>query len=297
MGLRDMSLSTASREEFLRRGYIKLEGAVPPEFITEATGSLWQRLGYVESDPSTWAETKVHMPTQREWHVANVARVVLQAMEEVVGAGRLALPVQWDDGFVVNLGVGGDRAWAGLSTAQGGWHKDGDFFRHFLDSPEQALLVLVLYTDVVHRGGPTVFLPESVGAVARYLAARPAGCLPKQFDYAGIVGECSEVVEATGRAGDVYLIHPFMVHAESQNTLRVPRVIANPGNSLFEPMNFDRSDGRYSLVEEGVLRALEVKRLSFQASGARHQVVPDRIAQHAKRKALEDARLYGGGAP
>ena len=36
-----------------------------------------------------------------------------------------------------------------LSAQAGGWHKDGWMFRHFLDSAEQGLLVLVIYNDIV----------------------------------------------------------------------------------------------------------------------------------------------------
>src|SRR6266496_13209 len=42
--------------------------------------------------------------------------------------------------------------------------------------------------------------------------------------------------------GDVYLLHPFVLHARSQNMLRVPRFITNPPLTLAEPMRFDRSN-------------------------------------------------------
>jgi hypothetical protein len=40
---------------------------------------------------------------------------------------------------------------------------------------------------------------------------------------------------ATGRAGDVYLCHPFLVHAASwPHTGRHPRIIAQPGVALHD---------------------------------------------------------------
>jgi hypothetical protein len=290
-------LSSQQRSQFLARGYVKLDQAVPAGFREESTQDIWTRLGYDEHRPETWNELKVHMPAQRSWPARRVVPEVVAAMEELVSPGRLSDPVLWNDSFVVNLGLGSDRPWQGLSTRQPGWHKDGDFFRHFLDSPEQALLVIVLYSDVAHQGGATVFLPDSVGPVARHLAAHPEGRLPKEIDYQGIVAQCGEVVEAIGKAGDVYLLHPFMVHAESQNVLRAPRFIANPGVGLVEPMSYSRSGGAYSLVEEGVLRGLGVSSLAFEATGPRQPVVPDRIARQAQRKALEDARLDGVNEP
>jgi len=41
-------------------------------------------------------------------------------------------------------------------------------------------------------------------------------------------------VEATGEAGDVYLLHPYILHAKSQNVLRLPRIITNPPLTLAE---------------------------------------------------------------
>jgi hypothetical protein len=66
----------------------------------------------------------------------------------------------------------------------------------------------------------------------------------------------SSIVEATGKVGDVYLMHPLTLHSASENLLRIPRVITNPPVVLKEPFNFDRPDGRYSLVEKKTLREL-----------------------------------------
>jgi hypothetical protein len=46
---------------------------------------------------------------------------------------------------------------------------DGDFFTHFLDSPEQALLVIPLFTDIEDRAGGTMICPEGMKYVAQHL--------------------------------------------------------------------------------------------------------------------------------
>ena len=124
-----------------------------------------------------------------------------------------------------------------------GWHKDGDFFRHSLNSPEQGLLVFVNWTDVVHLGGPTYIATDSVSVVANFLAANPEGVLPNEFDFKALVSQCHEFEEATALAGDVFLLHPFMLHAASQNPLRLIRIISNPPVHRKEPMCFKRADG------------------------------------------------------
>jgi hypothetical protein len=112
------------------------------------------------------------------------AQAALSAATDLLGGpDRVEMPWLWTDGFIANLGVGADRPFEPPSAEVSGWHKDGDFFRHFLDSPEQGLLTLVLWTDVVSQGGGTFVATDSVGVVARLLAEHSQGPLPEQFDY------------------------------------------------------------------------------------------------------------------
>ena len=57
----------------------------------------------------------------------------------------------WGDSFIVNLGLPEYKADDELDLRNDlwGWHNDGDFFVHFLDSPQQALLVIPLWSDIV----------------------------------------------------------------------------------------------------------------------------------------------------
>jgi hypothetical protein len=207
------------------------------------------------------------------------------------GEDRVEVPWLWSDGFIANLGVGADRPFQPPSAEVDGWHKDGDFFRHFLDSPEQGLLTLVLWTDVVSQGGGTFVAADSVPVIARLLADHPEGLLPGDFDYDALIRQCHDFVEITGRVGDVVLIHPFTLHATSQNVLRRQRLITNPPLTLREPMRFDREDpDDFSLVERAVLRGLGVDRLELRATGPREQVVPERVRLQAERDRAERAR-------
>ena len=64
-------------------------------------------------------------------------------------------------------------------------------------------------------------------------------------------------VEATGEVGDVYLLHPFMLHAASKNLRRDVRIITNPPVSLREPFCYrGKAPHEYNLVEQKVLRDL-----------------------------------------
>lgn len=84
----------------------------------------------------------------------------------------------WDDSFIVNLGTPQGE---GKYIEPDGWHVDGDFFAHFLDSPEQALLVLPLFTDVRPGGGATALCPAALTEIARYLYEHPEGTTAVQL--------------------------------------------------------------------------------------------------------------------
>ena len=288
-------LTDQQADHFLDKGYVVIGDCFSREAAEEYTKTLWTRLGYDRDDPSTWAKPTVHMPTHRWLDVGEFAPKAWGAVCDLVGGeDRIAGPYRWGDGFIVNLGQGADRPWTPASPRSPGWHKDGDFFRHFLDSPEQGLLTLVLWSDVRHQGGATFVAADSVGPVARFLAAHPEGVLPTGFPFPELIGQCSEFTEATGQTGDVFLLHPFILHAKAQNVLRVPRFITNPPVVLAEPMKFDRPDpAEYSLVERAVLGGLGVSRYEFTAAAAREEVVPERVRQQARMKLEEAARLAG----
>jgi hypothetical protein len=286
-------LTSEQTRHFLERGFVKVRGAFDAVSAQRWLDDAWIRFGYDRNDRGSWADKRIHLSARSHVDARMFAPAAWRAaMELVGGVERVVLPWQWSDAFIANLGVGGDRPWQPPSPAAGGWHKDGDFFRHFLDSPEQALLSLVLWTDMLPRGGGTFVAADSVPVVARYLADHPEGVLPGDFDYAELIGQCRDFVEMTGKAGDVVLLHPYTLHATSQNVLGVARIITNPPLALREPMNFNRPDpDGFSLVEQAVLRALRVDRLDFAPTAPRERVVPERVRKQQARAVAEDARL------
>jgi hypothetical protein len=288
-------------EQFLERGFVTVQGAFAAASARRWLDDAWIRLGYDRDDPATWTEKRIHLSARERVDARTFAPGAwLSALELTGGPERVRLPWRWGDGFIANLGVGDDRPWQPPSPAVGGWHKDGDFFRHFLDSPEQALLTLVLWTDMLPKGGGTFVAADSVPVVARFLAEHPEGVLPRDFRYAELIGQCRDFVEMTGQAGDVVLLHPFTLHATSQNVLGVSRIITNPALALREPMNFNRPNADdFSLVELAVLRGLGVDRLDFVPAAPRESVVPERVREQRareRRMAAENERLAGAAA-
>jgi len=278
---------------FLQRGFVMVRGAFDVADAQRWLDDAWIRFGYDRNDPGSWAEKRIHLSARSQVDARTFAPAAWRSAADLAGGDqRLVLPWRWGDSFIANLGVGSDRPWQPPSQAVGGWHKDGDFFRHFLDSPEQALLTFVLWTDMLPKGGGTFVAADSVPVVARFLADHPEGVLPGDFDFAELIGQCHDFAEMTGKAGDVVLLQPYTLHATSQNVLGVSRLITNPALALREPMNFNRPDpDDFSLVERAVLRALGVDRLNFVPTAPRQSVTPERVRKQQARAAEEDVRL------
>ena len=230
----------------------------------------------------------------------------------------------WGDSFITNLGtpeLEGAKPREPLELDN--WHVDGDFFVHFLDSPEQALLVIPLFSDIAHGGGATWIAPDGIDMIAQYLAAHPEGVIPEDrtfrpsychgtyadwtnhpgfWSHLEEIKKCRKFVEMTGEVGDVVLMHPLMLHSASKNVLRVPRIITNPPVALRQPFKFDREDpAEYSLVERKTLKALGVERLDFKPAAERREIVPKRVLiqramLEAEKKRLEELKAKTAAA-
>ena len=70
------------------------------------------------------------------------------------------------------------------------------------------------------------------------------------------------VALATGSPGDVFLCHPFLVHAAQPHHGARPRFLAQPPLLPSTPYDLNRTDGAYSPVEIAIRRGLGLGRPS-----------------------------------
>ena len=149
--------------------------------------------------------------------------------------------------------------------------------------------------------------PDAIPKIARHLHDHPEGVSPMMvpraevpnFDRPNDLGFFNDIaksmpedafVEVTGKVGDVYLLHPLMLHSASNNKLRELRVITNPPVSLKEP--FFSQSGELSVVEKKTLAALGKDALGdWKITENRDQLVPARLKRQAKMREEELARL------
>jgi hypothetical protein len=309
----NQQLSQDDIDHFMKHGWIKLSGCFTQEQVDKLTSTLWTRLGMSPSDKSTWDSERINMPWHTTFPANEFAPKAWSAICDLLGGEeRIAQHNRtWNDGFIVNLGTpqGEGKDIGGQDLP--GWHVDGDFFVHYLDSPEQGLLVIPLFTDINPGGGGTFICPDAIPRIAKHLYDHPEGVSPymvsrtenpnmdkaKSLDFFCDVAKSmprDAFVEATGRVGDVYLLHPLMLHSASNNKLRQLRVITNPPVSLKEPFRFDRKDSsEYSTVERKTLSALGKDSLEgWKITYGRDKIVPERVKRQQAMKLEEQARLH-----
>jgi len=287
------TLDDAQVEHFLEHGHLVMRGCFERAQVEEWIDLGWQRMGFDPHDRTTWPHRPVHQPPTQHVKVREFAPRVFDAMCDLCGGEeRIHEPV-FGDAFIWNFGLDTDKPWQSPQEKPDGWHKDGDFFRHFLDSPEQGLLLILLFSDIEPQGGGTFLATDSVSVLAHYLADRPEGVLPDEFPFGALKKQCHSFAEATGKLGDALLIHPFVLHTVSQNMRGTARAITNPLVMLREPMKFARADGDYSPVEAAILRGLGVDKLDFHPTGPRERLLSHRERAEQKKREEEATRLAG----
>lgn len=281
-------LTTEQIELFMDKGYVQIKGAFPRELALKAQSFLWGKLeektGILRSDPSTWREPMVNLRENYRnaaFDGCNTERFA-NAVEDLTGENRTIhrfVAGETDPDLLpgwgwwpVNFSMGSGTPW---TVPTSGWHWDGIHFRHFVDSPEQGLLCLCLFSDIGPRGGGTLVVEGSHRPVARFLSRHPEGVelgegirefFIEHPYFSNLTGRTSEtmsteervasfmdrpysdgdgtqlrVVETTGEAGDVILCHPFLIHAASSNHSSSVRFMCNRTSPLKEKMALNRN--------------------------------------------------------
>lgn len=120
----------------------------------------------------------------------------------------------------------------------------------------RALLMLFLFSDMGEEDAPTRIRVGSHFDVAHLLA--PAGEAGMAHLQLGDMGAEREIALATGKAGTVYLCHPFLIHAAQRRHGRTARFMSQPPLGPAVPLCLERDDGAYSPIEIAIREALQM---------------------------------------
>jgi hypothetical protein len=259
----EQKLSSDQIQYFIQKGYIKLENAFSSELAEQCRTILWKATGCSQDDPSSWIHPVIRLGdyAQEPFRKAANTPLLHTAFNQLVGEGRW-LPRN-------SLGTFPIRFPSNEDPGDTGWHVEASFpgedpgnfmsWRININSKGRALLLLFLFSDVEALDAPTRIRVGSHLEVARLL--EPYGTPGLSFlELAGKlnVTENSDEVLAIGKAGTVYLCHPFLVHAAQPHRGSNPRFMAQPPLSPAEAFQIHRIGGDYSPVETAIRYGLGI---------------------------------------
>lgn len=249
-------------EQFILDGFVRMDKAFSQETAGAVLDILWKGLPFDRSDPSTWTEPVVRlgMYSQQPFIHSINSRNLYSAFDQLVGEGKW-IPCQ-------SVGIFPIRFPSAQQANDTGKHVDASFpgndpsnyfeWRVNVKSKGRALLMLILYSDVGENDAPTVIYKGSHRDVA--------GLLYKEGDYGLSFMELAdrldelpnrEEVYATGKAGTVYLCHPFLVHSAQAHQGKTPKFMAQPPLLLRSELTISNSEQGYSPVEEAIRLGME----------------------------------------
>jgi hypothetical protein len=255
-------LTPRQLERFRRDGFVVLRGALATAVVADCRDLVWDRLaarGVDRRDRSTWRQ-----PLERVWHLDGAPFVAAGATPALREAyDQLLGPRRWVRGRGLS-GTAPVRFPHRRRPTDAVWHLDAGFAvrgeaRLNVRSRGHGLQSLFLLTRTGVDDAPTRLLVGSHLDVARALRpARVKGMA--MWEVMAALPRATyrrPVALATGRAGDVYLLHPFLVHATSwPHRGSRTRILVQPSVTLREPLRLDPKRRGVRPVERAILDAL-----------------------------------------
>lgn len=248
---------------FIDNGYIHIAEAFPRELAEECRTLVWRDLDASPDDPDSWPTPAAFRPDYLDAPFVSAATTprLHAAYDALVGPERWA-PRRSLGSFVIRF--------PGRETAAlDGWHVDASFpgpesaptdylsWRVNVHSKGRALLMLFLFSDTGEPDAPTRLRVGSHKEVARLL--EPEGDAGLDARELAVRAEAATAdfptAFATGNAGDVYLCHPFLVHAGQPNRGVHPRFLAQPPLHPAQPVRIT-GPGPFSAVETAIRSAI-----------------------------------------
>lgn len=226
-------LSDEQISKFIRDGYLKLEEAFSPIWAQEGRAILWNDTRCDPDDASTWTQPVIRLGyyNHEPFKKAVNTPFLHTAFDQLAGEGNW-IPRN-------DLGTFPVRFPHPADPGDTGWHVDASFpgddvnnfmsWRININSQGRALLMLFLFSDIEETDAPTRIKVGSHLDVAAILkSAGETGLTFMELTQQLNNIDPREEILATGKAGTVYLCHPFLAHAAQPHRGKNPRFLAQP---------------------------------------------------------------------
>ena len=248
---------SAPLDHFHEHGWMRLSGAIGAKDAAAMCDVVWKGLaadGILRDDPSTWSvERPAHLQHLKD-HPAFRAigsPIVLAAIDAIMQGCTYEAPRNWGALF---LAFPNCREW---QIPLGGWHIDAKYTSPL--NPPGGVKTLGLLDDVAPKSGGTLVVGGSHRLVRRWFERNPPPADARSADMRKLLrghpylrdlqspgdvrhriarfmdnpeideGIPLQVVELSGTAGDVFLLHPLMMHAPAPNAGSGPRFMLSGG--------------------------------------------------------------------
>ena len=243
--------------QFHEHGWVRIRGAFSAASAEAMRDAVWRALaafGIHRDQRSTWTvERPPYLPHLREdpvfQHVGS--STLLAAIDAIFEQLPHEIPEKWGAIF---LGFPTKKPWA-LPTR--GWHVDARYTSPL--RPVRGVKTFALFGNVVPRGGATLMVSGSHRLIHRWFrenpparGARSAEMRSRLLSHPYVRGLHTagdprerierfvervdamdgiplQVVEASGDAGDVFLVHPLVMHVAAPNNSTEPRFMLSGG--------------------------------------------------------------------
>jgi hypothetical protein len=234
---------------------LRVKGAIPVADVEVITSQVWdnleRRYPLRRNRPETWKAQRINglHALDRSVTFAQIGNAkVCEMLDDVLGSGNWQPTVPWG-----SLLVAFPESTEQWDLPFGSWHLDFP-----ASTSAEGLFVVRLFTCLLplcHGGGATLFvagshllvedlIPKDTKRRLRSADIRKAlirnyswiRALCSPYEGAYRIGRFMDsssrvkraelhVIEMTGEPGDLFLVHPFLLHAHSTNCANTPRMV------------------------------------------------------------------------
>jgi len=247
-------------EHFCDYGWMRVRAAFSTDEAAAMRTAVWRALadvGIREDDPATWTRERPnhlqHLKDDAVFQAVGSPRL-LEAIDAALEGQAYQRPKQWGAFF---LAFPSRHPW---NVPSRGWHIDANYLSAL--SPPAGVRTHALFGDVTLRAGGTLIVSGSHRLVHKYFKDHPPPTRTRGAEYRkrlhghpyigelhaeGNAGErvarfmdraeehggiSLQVIENTGSAGDVILLHPLLLHVATPNAGSRPRFLLSGGIDL-----------------------------------------------------------------
>ena len=256
--------SQQKRMEFFENGFMQVRNALPEEAVTKMAARIWEaieeRHNIYQNNPDSWIEGSIRGigDLNREAIFRPFGSpAIFSIIDDLLGKNQWKPPPSW--GQILATFPAKEWSWNSLlqnaveiSTIM--WHTDYPY--NTVPGELPGVQIFCLLADIESGGGGTLIIkrshrvienfvrkqtPETLQKMKRarlalldshpwFQSVSKAISLPRPETWiaeqkAIIDGVNVSVVELTGKAGDVYFTHPWLLHAPSPNCNTTPRLM------------------------------------------------------------------------